>query len=238
MTSASPTFANGLIAGQYHAPNFEFIFPENLNLGDAMVSANFHDFVFLYCGSGPLTTPTAGTTPPLVRQIDPAPWAAPMSDPVFALTLCPTAKRVSATGGATAPPVAVPDTLAFVTPTWDNRKGKGKLNIVATSTAITGATAPAGMSMTATFWNRDLAAGLPGSASNPITAPLDLVKDLPGQPPVCGTALPCFSAALVGLIVNPGISSAVSVFVPPTTIVVKSSLGGSATVTGAGITVK
>jgi hypothetical protein len=203
-----------------------------------VVSANFQDFVFLYCGSGPLTTPTAGTAAPLVRQLDPGPWAAPMLDPVFAGTLCPTAKKVGATGGVTAPPAAAPDTVAIGTATWVNRQSKGILNFAATSTAITGPTAPAGMSMTATFWNADLAAGLPGSASNPITAPMDLVKDLPGQPPVCGTALPCFSAALVGVIVNPGISSAVSVFVAPTTIVVKSSLGGSATVTGAGITLR
>jgi hypothetical protein len=130
------------------------------------------------------------------------------------------------------------DTLAIGTATWDNRQGKGKLNIAVTSTAITGATAPAGMSMTATFWNANIAAGLPGSASNPMTSPLSLVKDLPGQPPVCATALPCFSAALVGTIVDPGISSAVSVFVPPTTIVVNSSLGGSATASGAAITLK
>jgi hypothetical protein len=130
------------------------------------------------------------------------------------------------------------DTLAIGTATWDNRKARGKLNIAVTSTAITGATAPAGMSMTATFWNKDLAAGLPGSASNPITAPLDLVRDLPGQPPVCGTALPCFSAALVSVIVKPGSFSTPSVFVAPTTIVVKSSLGGSATASGAAITVK
>ena len=416
MPGAPPTYANGLIAGQYHAPNFEFIFAENLTLGDAVVSANFQDFVFLYCGSGPLTTPTAGTNPPLVRQLDPAPWAAPMPDPVFALTLCPTVKKVGGTGavtallapvasaitpvsvapgqlvtlsaltssdpnvparplsflwtqtggpgvvlvgantatptfrapnvtavtgltfnvavkntvpltanaavsvsvGATSAPPSVTisapagviagstttmvgtisdgatfkwtqtagpavtlnaantlspkfiapkgpasvtfmltattaggasarasrtitvaaDTLAVGTAAWDNRKAKGKFNIAVTSTAITGAAAPAGMSMTATFWNQDLAAGLPGSASNPITAPLDLVKDLPGQPPVCGTALPCFSAALVGLIVNPRMWPAVPVFVPPTTIVVKSSLGGSATATGAAITVK
>jgi hypothetical protein len=417
LSGAPQTYANGLIAGQYHAPNFEFIFPENLTLGDAMVSANFQDFAFLYCGSGPLTTPTAGTKPALVRQLDPAPWATPMLDPVFALTLCPTVKRVSGTGGFTAslaplanavatpasaafgqivalsaltssdpntparpltflwtqtggpavvligantatpnfkvpnvtatttlsfnaavkntvpltanakvsvsvnPPSAPPsvsinapasavagstvtlvgsvstgatfkwtqtagpvvalgagntlspsfiapkgpasvtfaltattaagasatgsrtivvaaDTVAIGTATWDNRQSKGKLNIAATSTAITGATAPAGMSMTATFWNANIAPGLPGSAAHPITAPFNLVKDLPGQPPVCGTAVPCFSAALVGLIVNPGISSAVSAFVPPTTIVVNSSLGGSATATGATITVK
>jgi hypothetical protein len=234
------TYANGLIAGQYHAPNFEFIFPENLNLGDAMVSANFQDFVFLYCGSGPLTTPSAGTTPPLVGQLDPGPWAAPMPDPMFALTLCPTAKRVDGTAGNSVPPTptVAADTVAITTATWDNRQSKGKLNIVASSSAITGPTAPVGMSMSATFWNSTLATGLPGSTSNPITAPLSLVQDLPGQPPVCGSSLPCFSAALVGLIVNPGTSSTVSVFVPPTSIVVKSSLGGSATATGAAILVR
>jgi len=87
-TLASPLPANGLIAGQYHAPNFSFIFPENLMLGDAIVSANFQDLPFLYCGSGPLSTPTAGNNGPLVRQLDPAPWAPPMPTPNFAATLC------------------------------------------------------------------------------------------------------------------------------------------------------
>ena len=85
---ANPLAANGLIAGQYHAPNFEFIFPENLLLGDAVVSANFQDLPFLFCGAGPLSTPTAGGDAPLVRQLDPAPWAAPMPTPTFAATLC------------------------------------------------------------------------------------------------------------------------------------------------------
>ncbi|MBI2317310.1 MAG: hypothetical protein HYU75_09975, partial [Betaproteobacteria bacterium] len=70
--SASPqTYANGLIAGQYHAPNFEFIFAENRILGDAPLPANLQDLAFLYCGSGPLSTPTAGAAPPLVGQLDP-----------------------------------------------------------------------------------------------------------------------------------------------------------------------
>lgn len=415
--AAPQTYANGLIAGQYHAPNFEFIFPENLTLGDPMVSANFQDFAFLYCGSGPLTTPTAGTTPRLVGQLDPAPWASPMPDPMFALTLCPTAKRVDGTARITAslaplanavatpasvasgqtvtlsaatssdpntparpltfvwtqtggpvvalaganaatasfsapnvtaattlsfrvavtntvplttianvsvsvnPPAPPPsvtinvparaiagsvvtmtgtvssgatfrwtqtagplvtlnagntlspnftaptgpasitfvltatntagasatasgtiavaaDSVAIATAAWDNRQKKGKLNITATSNAITGAAPPPGMSMTATFWNQNIAAGRPGSATNPIVAPLDVVKDMPGQPPVCGSALPCFAAALVSVIVDPGSTSAIPVFVPPTTIVVKSSLGGSATATGAAITVR
>ena len=89
------TTANGLQAGQYHAPNFEFIFAEALTLGDAVVPANFQDLAFLYCGSGPLTTPTAGGNTPIVHQLDPAPWAPPMFDPFFAGFLCPAEKSVS-----------------------------------------------------------------------------------------------------------------------------------------------
>ena len=89
-------YANGLMAGQYHAPIFEFLFAETLNLGDAVVSANLQDFPFLYCGSGPLGTPTAGDAGPVVRQLDPAPWAAPMPTPAFAASLCPGAPVVGA----------------------------------------------------------------------------------------------------------------------------------------------
>ena len=89
------TTANGLQAGQYHAPNFEFIFAESLTLGDAVVPANLQDLAFLYCGSGPLTTPTANGNTPIVHQLDPAPWAPPMFDPFFAGFLCPAEKSVS-----------------------------------------------------------------------------------------------------------------------------------------------
>jgi hypothetical protein len=89
------TVANGIQAGQYHAPNFEFIFAETLTLGDAVVPANLQDLAFLYCGSGPLTTPTAEGNTPIVRQLDPAPWAPPMFDPFFARFLCPAEKRVN-----------------------------------------------------------------------------------------------------------------------------------------------
>jgi hypothetical protein len=40
-------------AGMYTAPNFEFIFPENLGIGNQPVPANFEDFPFLAHGSGP-----------------------------------------------------------------------------------------------------------------------------------------------------------------------------------------
>lgn len=88
------TYANGLIAGQYHAPNFEFIFPENLIMGDALVPANFQDLSFLFCGSGPLTTPTGGNGGPVVHQLNPAPWGAPMLTP-FVWTTCPDEKQIN-----------------------------------------------------------------------------------------------------------------------------------------------
>jgi hypothetical protein len=107
VTMPDPLPANGLMAGQYHAPNFEFIFAENLILGDAIVSGNFQDLEFLYCGSGLLGTPTAGNNPPVVRQLDPAPWAPPMPTPAFAATRCSGEPVVGAATvtGPTAPPV-------------------------------------------------------------------------------------------------------------------------------------
>jgi hypothetical protein len=81
--------SGGLSVGQYHAPNFEFIFAENLTLGAAVVPANMQEIPFLFCGSGPLTTPTAGDVGPMVHQLDPAPWASPMLTPFFKIEICP-----------------------------------------------------------------------------------------------------------------------------------------------------
>ena len=116
LLSGSPqTYANGIVAGQYHAPNFEFIFPENLTLGDAMVPANLQDLIFLFCGSGPLSTPTAGGNPPMVGQLDPPPWGAPMNNPVFGI-FCPKARRITFAGQtlpvAAPPPAPVPAPVA------------------------------------------------------------------------------------------------------------------------------
>jgi hypothetical protein len=46
--------ANGFGSGQYRLPNFDFIFGENLGLGDPIVANNLQDFPFLAQGSGPL----------------------------------------------------------------------------------------------------------------------------------------------------------------------------------------
>ena len=52
-TTATTTPGGIKDAGQYSAPNFEFIFPENLGIGTTPVPGNFQDFPFLANGSGP-----------------------------------------------------------------------------------------------------------------------------------------------------------------------------------------
>jgi hypothetical protein len=49
--------ANGLSTGQYLAPTFEFIFPENVVAGDTIVPGNLWDLGFLVNGEGPGTGP-------------------------------------------------------------------------------------------------------------------------------------------------------------------------------------
>ena len=66
----------GIAAGAYVAPNFEFIFPENLGIGNPPVPSNFEDFPFLVNGSGAYYGAT-GSEMPLGRlgQLDPWPGA-------------------------------------------------------------------------------------------------------------------------------------------------------------------
>ena len=52
-TAAAPIISgNGLITGQYAAPIFEFLFPENLGVGNPPVPLNFAEFPFLTNGTG------------------------------------------------------------------------------------------------------------------------------------------------------------------------------------------
>ncbi len=62
------TYANGIIAGQYHAPILEYIFPENIP-GSPIVPNNFEALDFLACGG---YTSAGGT---LVGQLSPWPGA-------------------------------------------------------------------------------------------------------------------------------------------------------------------
>jgi hypothetical protein len=106
----------------------------------------------------------------------------------------------------------------------------GKLTVVASSSAIADdSLSPVGMSMTAVFWSKAIPAGQPGSATQPFEAPMTLVKNQPGKPAVCATAIPCFSVDLSEGIVDakdPLKTQIPPLFVPPTSVVVKSFLGG------------
>jgi hypothetical protein len=66
------TTLNGISAGEYTAPNFEFILPENRGIGSPIVPGNFETMAFLTQGSGPRggaftgqLTPWPGATKPL-----------------------------------------------------------------------------------------------------------------------------------------------------------------------------
>jgi hypothetical protein len=59
----APTTANGLVAGEYTAPTFEFIFPENVMAGDGVVPFDLWHLPFLRNGEGPGNGP-----------LEPAPW--------------------------------------------------------------------------------------------------------------------------------------------------------------------
>ncbi|MNW12476.1 hypothetical protein D3C71_2101760 [compost metagenome] len=61
------TVANGLVAGQYVAPVFEFIFPEGVKPGDPVVPNDFWHLPFIRNGEG---TNTPGGVGPLA----PTPW--------------------------------------------------------------------------------------------------------------------------------------------------------------------
>jgi hypothetical protein len=68
---ATNQVANGLEAGQYFAPTFEFIFPENVKPGDLLVPYDFWHLPFIVKGEG---ATTASTVTPGVGKLEPAPW--------------------------------------------------------------------------------------------------------------------------------------------------------------------
>jgi hypothetical protein len=61
------TVANGLVAGQYVAPVFEFIFPEGVKTGDPVVPNDFWHLPFIRNGEG-------ANTPGGVGPLAPTPW--------------------------------------------------------------------------------------------------------------------------------------------------------------------
>jgi hypothetical protein len=97
----APKVANGLTAGQYYAPTFEFIFPENVMAGDPIVPFDLWHLPFLRYGEG-------GQTPTGVGPLEPTPWGAPVSDlpPLPAPAPTPAAGGAAPAAAAAAAPVA------------------------------------------------------------------------------------------------------------------------------------
>src|SRR6185312_13499502 len=101
----APKVANGLVAGQYAAPTFEFIFPENVMPGDAVVPFDLWHLPFLRYGEGAQTDGGVG-------PLEPTPWGAPVSDlpplPAPAAPAAAAGTPVAAAGaGAPAPVTAL-----------------------------------------------------------------------------------------------------------------------------------
>ena len=154
-----------------------------------------------------------------------------MQSPIFSANLCPSAKPVSAP--LQFPVVTgAPDTLLVKTATWDNKAGLGKVNLTVTSSA---SPAPAGMFMTATITNSWMTPTAPGGIENPIVAQLVQVSNTPAEPLLCPTSAPCWNLSAPGFIIDPGVPPFPPSLVPPTTIVVRSSRGGTVTVSDAQI---
>jgi hypothetical protein len=75
--------ANGLKAGFFTAPDFQFIFPENLILGSLQIPLTFQEFPFLANGSGPYVP--WGTNLPAVGVVGQlSPWPSVTAPPQLA----------------------------------------------------------------------------------------------------------------------------------------------------------
>ena len=215
-------YANGLVAGQYNAPNFEYIFTENLFLGDPVLPNNFQDLAFLSCGSGPLTTATAGSNPPIVEALDPAPWAAPMPAPSQCAGKLATQLTI--------PTTQTPDGVGIIKATWDNQQNKGTLTVTASS------------SLPATTPNLQLYVQAVDEFGFPMAAdpqPMQLVTNPTVAPagglPCPATSNPCWQYSASGTIVdpvhprgNPALPQ--NIYSIPTNVSVYSSRGGQASI--------
>jgi hypothetical protein len=225
-TLATPkNYANGLTAGQYRAPNFEFIFPEATIQGDPAVPANMQDLPFLYCGSGPLGTMTvpAGTTGPVVGQLDPAPWALPMADPSFATVTCPSAKPVSVPAPVYAGPAVVNRITVPVLPVYDNLiQNRGKINVVAAH-PLTASRPDLQLYIQLTTTTYDIMAGTALTIDfSPSPQPMSQVRNVVGSPAVCPSADPCWVYTASGVINSPLLPGT---FLAPEKITITSNLG-------------
>ncbi|MCX6549042.1 MAG: hypothetical protein NTW40_13530 [Acidobacteria bacterium] len=72
--AAAPLMSgNGLVTGQYKAPIFDYLFPENLGIGNPPVPLNFIDFPFLVNGTGGFNGVNVGQLAPWPGSVVVAP---------------------------------------------------------------------------------------------------------------------------------------------------------------------
>ena len=192
---------NGLSAGEYTAPNFEFILPENRGIGSPVVPANFEAMPFLAQGSGPRYAFGTTTRLGFVSQLSPWPGAA---DTKPARAACPpiadagvtqtvgSATKVTLDGTASADANSPASPLTFA---WTQTAG--------TSVPLTGAD-----TATPTFVAPTLTTGAPsvtltfqltvsngattstGSVSVVVLSPADITPPQVGMVSVSGSTAP------------------------------------------------
>lgn len=91
-TAAAPVISgNGLVTGQYRAPIFDFLFPENLGIGNPPVPLNFIDFPFLVNGTGGFNGVNVGQLAPWPGSTVVAPQCGPNAPPPPPVGTPPTA---------------------------------------------------------------------------------------------------------------------------------------------------
>jgi hypothetical protein len=197
----------------------------------------------------PVTT-TSGVAPAdqTARATFTVPFVPTQANATFQVTVKDNATGLTTSSSTTSVTVRIPatppDALAFLGGVVNyldlgNVGGvtaqRGKLTISVTSS--TGANPPAGMTMTATFFNNTLPANVPGSSALPMTAPLVFTAADPvgTTVAVCGPT-PCWTTLVSGVIANTSVTPAI--LVAPTSVTVRSSLGGTVTATGAAIVIR
>lgn len=159
LTVGGTAFANGLGSGHYDLPNFLFVFPENVNIGEPILANNFQDMPFLSRGSGQLdltlSNSPAAIPKVVVGQLTPWPGL-----PVPAKVVC------NAAGTGTAPIISAgvdfaagPSLVEQLAGTLVQDPNGGVATIAFTQTAGTAVVLTGANTLTPTFTTPAVAAG-------------------------------------------------------------------------------
>jgi hypothetical protein len=139
LTRPTTVTKNNITAGQYIQPVFNYIFPENVNIGSPLPENSFDTFNFLALGGGPYVPGKFGAAPPatpvIVGQLNPWPGL-----PTPASTVCPPpSTNAPAPVNSPVPTVTpvgtgpVPDTVTIQSATSRVVRGASTVTIAATT---------------------------------------------------------------------------------------------------------